>query len=183
MPRDQLAAAVTAEGDHDGEAAPPVTPRPDHTKSIYTRSVADPVPEQWVTVVRIVEPRGRVQTDDFTEAAKKELIINEMKITEWVRQPRDGDPSVDGTEEVTRKAHGPQADTWSLGSRAVEMGGGEPRTPGEPLVGLVPDGTSRNPELQSAEKLAPVLCDFFIRCLGVDVEKRVQQKNCYSTAS
>uniref|UniRef100_A0A2K6AYB2 non-specific serine/threonine protein kinase n=1 Tax=Macaca nemestrina TaxID=9545 RepID=A0A2K6AYB2_MACNE len=38
-------AVVTEEDDDDEETAPPViAPRPDHTKSIYTRSVIDPVP-------------------------------------------------------------------------------------------------------------------------------------------
>lgn len=38
-------AVVTEEEDDDEETAPPViAPRPDHTKSIYTRSVIDPVP-------------------------------------------------------------------------------------------------------------------------------------------
>nr|XP_021531783.1 serine/threonine-protein kinase PAK 2 [Aotus nancymaae] len=41
----ETSAVVTEEDDDDEETAPPViAPRPDHTKSIYTRSVIDPVP-------------------------------------------------------------------------------------------------------------------------------------------
>ncbi|KAL6052837.1 hypothetical protein STEG23_013512, partial [Scotinomys teguina] len=41
----ETSAAVTEEDDDDEDAAPPViAPRPDHTKSIYTRSVIDPIP-------------------------------------------------------------------------------------------------------------------------------------------
>ncbi|XP_023560531.1 serine/threonine-protein kinase PAK 2 [Octodon degus] len=41
----ETAASVAEEEDEDEEAAPPViAPRPDHTKSIYTRSVIDPIP-------------------------------------------------------------------------------------------------------------------------------------------
>ncbi|KAK1344011.1 hypothetical protein QTO34_014569 [Cnephaeus nilssonii] len=41
----ETSAVVTEEDDDDEEAAPPViAPRPDHTKSIYTRSVIDPIP-------------------------------------------------------------------------------------------------------------------------------------------
>lgn len=39
--------STAAEEEDDDEAAPPViAPRPDHTKSIYTRSVIDPIPAQ-----------------------------------------------------------------------------------------------------------------------------------------
>ncbi|GAB1300194.1 Serine/threonine-protein kinase PAK 2 [Apodemus speciosus] len=41
----ETSAVVTEEDDDDEDAAPPViAPRPDHTKSIYTRSVIDPIP-------------------------------------------------------------------------------------------------------------------------------------------
>ncbi|XP_008565705.1 PREDICTED: serine/threonine-protein kinase PAK 2 [Galeopterus variegatus] len=41
----ETSAVVTEEDDDDEETAPPViAPRPDHTKSIYTRSVIDPIP-------------------------------------------------------------------------------------------------------------------------------------------
>lgn len=41
----ETSAVVTEEDDDDEEALPPViAPRPDHTKSIYTRSVIDPIP-------------------------------------------------------------------------------------------------------------------------------------------
>ncbi|ELK17604.1 Serine/threonine-protein kinase PAK 2, partial [Pteropus alecto] len=41
----ETSTVVTEEDDDDEEATPPViAPRPDHTKSIYTRSVIDPIP-------------------------------------------------------------------------------------------------------------------------------------------
>ncbi|XP_054242270.1 serine/threonine-protein kinase PAK 2 isoform X7 [Indicator indicator] len=71
--------AVVDDDDDDEEAPPPViAPRPDHTKSIYTRSVIDPIPA----------PSGDTSVDSVTKSGdkqKKKTKMSDEEIMEKLR--------------------------------------------------------------------------------------------------
>uniref|UniRef100_A0A8C3M0Z6 non-specific serine/threonine protein kinase n=1 Tax=Chrysolophus pictus TaxID=9089 RepID=A0A8C3M0Z6_CHRPC len=71
--------AVADDDDDDEEAPPPIiAPRPDHTKSIYTRSVIDPIPA----------PAGDASVDGGTKSGdkqKKKTKMSDEEIMEKLR--------------------------------------------------------------------------------------------------
>ncbi|XP_076974081.1 serine/threonine-protein kinase PAK 2 isoform X2 [Tamandua tetradactyla] len=83
----ETSAVVTEEDDDDEEAAPPViAPRPDHTKSIYTRSVIDPIPA----------PVGDSNVDGGAKSSEKQKKKTKMTDEEIMEKLRTivsiGDP-------------------------------------------------------------------------------------------
>ncbi|CAD7670673.1 unnamed protein product [Nyctereutes procyonoides] len=83
----ETAAVVAEEDDDDEEAAPPViAPRPDHTKSIYTRSVIDPIPA----------PVGDSNVDSGAKSSDKQKKKTKMTDEEIMEKLRTivsiGDP-------------------------------------------------------------------------------------------
>ncbi|XP_054242268.1 serine/threonine-protein kinase PAK 2 isoform X5 [Indicator indicator] len=79
--------AVVDDDDDDEEAPPPViAPRPDHTKSIYTRSVIDPIPA----------PSGDTSVDSVTKSGDKQKKKTKMSDEEIMEKLRTivsiGDP-------------------------------------------------------------------------------------------
>ncbi|XP_054242269.1 serine/threonine-protein kinase PAK 2 isoform X6 [Indicator indicator] len=76
--------AVVDDDDDDEEAPPPViAPRPDHTKSIYTRSVIDPIPA----------PSGDTSVDSVTKSGDKQKKKTKMSDEEIMEKLRSiGDP-------------------------------------------------------------------------------------------
>ncbi|XP_004392031.1 PREDICTED: serine/threonine-protein kinase PAK 2 [Odobenus rosmarus divergens] len=83
----ETSAVVTEEDDDDEEAAPPViAPRPDHTKSIYTRSVIDPIPA----------PVGDSNVDSGAKSSDKQKKKTKMTDEEIMEKLRTivsiGDP-------------------------------------------------------------------------------------------
>ncbi|KYO24792.1 hypothetical protein Y1Q_0014088 [Alligator mississippiensis] len=79
--------AVAEDDDDDEEAPPPViAPRPDHTKSIYTRSVIDPIPA----------PAGDTCVDNAVRSADKQKKKTKMSDEEIMEKLRTivsiGDP-------------------------------------------------------------------------------------------
>nr|XP_009939061.1 PREDICTED: serine/threonine-protein kinase PAK 2 isoform X4 [Opisthocomus hoazin] len=78
--------AVVDDDEDDEEAPPPViAPRPDHTKSIYTRSVIDPIPA----------PASDTSVDSATKSGdkqKKKTKMSDEEIMEKLRSGIEGDP-------------------------------------------------------------------------------------------
>ena len=79
--------AVADDDDDDEEAPPPIiAPRPDHTKSIYTRSVIDPIPA----------PAGDASVDGGTKSGDKQKKKTKMSDEEIMEKLRTivsiGDP-------------------------------------------------------------------------------------------
>ncbi|XP_043929286.1 serine/threonine-protein kinase PAK 1 isoform X1 [Protopterus annectens] len=84
------------EDDEDEEAAPPpvIAPRPEHTKSIYTRSVIDPIPPPVPPSKDVVTPPVTSPTDNSTttdavaknaEKPKKKAKMTDEEIIEKLR--------------------------------------------------------------------------------------------------
>ncbi|XP_010184162.1 PREDICTED: serine/threonine-protein kinase PAK 2 isoform X2 [Mesitornis unicolor] len=79
---------AVADDDEDDEEAPPpvIAPRPDHTKSIYTRSVIDPIPM----------PAGDASVDSATKSGDKQKKKTKMSDEEIMEKLRTivsiGDP-------------------------------------------------------------------------------------------
>nr|XP_006003672.1 PREDICTED: serine/threonine-protein kinase PAK 3 [Latimeria chalumnae] len=184
------------EDEDDNEPPPVIAPRPEHTKSIYTRSVIEPiVPPAPAKEVSTSPVSSQSETTRSlyrsTDRQRKKSKMSDEEILERLRSIVSvGDPKKKYTrfEKIGQGASGTVYTAIDIATGQevsdnanVQRVSSISSLPGRswgltltslPLQALYLIATNGTPELQNPEKLSTVFRDFLNRCLEMDVDRR-----------